>query len=90
MTMFDTPSPRECDDCGAAYHLSPSECPFDLHGEDTFKRCCAVCKSEIPSGAPREGDRFKNLYCTTECAMVGRDKLLDIAIEAQREVTARV
>lgn len=78
---------RGCDDCGA-WHFYHWECPFDLHGEeDSFKTSCAVCEERIPSGAPREGDRFGNLYCSQECAIEGRDELLEIAMEKQQEVS---
>lgn len=82
-------NPRECEHCGAAYHLWPWECPFDLHGEeDSFKTSCAVCETEIPSGASRIGGRFGNLYCSEGCALEGQDELFDIAMDLQREVKA--
>lgn len=84
--MISVPPERECDDCGAPFHLWPWECPFDLHGEeDSFKTSCAICGDEIPSGATRYGGRFGNLYCTKDCALEGKDKLLDLVIEMQQE-----
>lgn len=81
---------RGCEDCGSQ-HLFQWECPYHLHGqEDSFKTSCAMCGTEIPSGAPREADKFNNLYCTVECALEGKDVLLEIAMDAQNEVTARV
>lgn len=76
-------SKRKCEKCGAPYHLYPWQCPFNLHGEgDSFKTECAVCGESIPSGADRLGDKFGNLYCTAECAITGRDELLEIATES--------
>ena len=88
--LFDTPDYLECEDCGAAHHLFSWECPYNLHGKDTFKSSCAICETAIPSGAPRKGDQFGNLYCSTDCELAGKDELLDIAMAAHREVTARV
>lgn len=77
----------ECDDCGAWHHFYHWECPYNLHGEeDSFKTSCAVCEERIPPNAPREGDKFGNLYCSQECAIEGRDVLLDISMENQKEV----
>jgi len=78
-----------CEHCGN-HHFYSYECRYDLHGEeDCFKTSCSICETEIPSGAPREGDRFGNLYCSTECAMVGHDKLLDISMTNAQEAAER-
>lgn len=70
-----------CPDCGD-FHFYPWQCPFDLHGEDDFfKSDCAVCETNIPSGADRVGDRFGNLYCSLECANSGLNKLLGLLLE---------
>lgn len=80
-----------CDDCGVSNHLFSWECRFNLHGmEDSFKTSCAVCSEEIPSLAPRETDRFGNLYCTQECALAGKDELLEMVMDRQSEVKASV
>lgn len=85
--MSDQMSPR-CDHCGR-FHFHSWECRYDLHGEeDCFKTSCAICEDVIPSGAPRKGDRFGNLYCSAECALIGQDRLLDMAMENSAEVKA--
>lgn len=72
----------ECEHCGFG-HLKQSECRYDLHGqEDVFKTSCAVCREEIPSGAPREADKYGNLYCSHECKAIGLEALIDAAEEA--------
>lgn len=46
---------------------------FDLHRRrgDPFHSGCAFCGTQIPSNAPRCGDRFKNIYCCWDHAIKG-------------------
>jgi len=84
--MFE--SSNCCGDCGL-HHFYAWECRYNLHGkEDSFKTSCAICEEKIGSGESRKSDRFGNLYCSAECAMVGQDKLLDISMNNGKEVTA--
>ena len=76
---------NNCRHCGIP-HLYAWKCRYNLHGKvDSFKTSCAICNSEILSGAQREGDRFGNLYCSVECANQGHEMLLDISMESDQE-----
>lgn len=69
---------QTCSRCGGARHIFPGECSRDLHGRaDPFKTSCAVCETDIPSRAPRVGDKFGNLYCDIECMNRGYETLIE-------------
>lgn len=46
-----------------------------------------MCETDIPSGSPREGDRFGNLYCSKDCLIMGQNTLM-VIIQEQREPIA--
>lgn len=78
---------QRCDRCGNARHMLSWECKRDLHGRgDAFKTRCAACEEPIPSGAPRAGDKFGNLYCDSECMALGMQVLLLRADDERRRV----
>lgn len=67
-----------CEHCGGVVHIRPYNCRYDLHGEeDWMKSSCAYCGERIPSGAPRAGDKFGNLYCDRECMAEGMAELFE-------------
>lgn len=78
--MFDgVPESALCSNCGN-FHIYSHECRYNMHGsDDPFKTSCAFCNTEIPSGADREGDKFKNLYCSMECKALGMETLVEVA-----------
>lgn len=76
MVGSNIPESAECDNCGN-FHVYSYLCPYNLHGEpDPFKTKCAVCETDIPSGAPRESDQYGNLYCDAECKAEGLSILI--------------
>lgn len=84
--MFSS-DPPTCSDCGGVRHIHPWHCPLDLHGEaDWMKARCCQCEQEIPSNAPREADRFGNLYCSKDCLITGQQVLMLIIEEHQERI----
>lgn len=68
-----------CEHCGKR-HLFKTDCVYFLH-ESAFMTNCAACGEVIPSGAPRQGGRFGNLYCDTECLAEGYERLFDLTVD---------
>lgn len=65
----------DCANCGSA-HAYPWQCRYDLHGHEDFgKSSCAWCDERTPMNAPRDADKFGNLYCSRECLAEGYAEL---------------